>query len=312
MDLARAYYEDGLTQEQVAARFSVSRSRVSRYLQEARDRDIVQIRVVSPASRAVDLEGALRARHPHLREVRVAAVFSHDPEVVRNAVGRTGAALVEGLLRPGMTVCVGAGRTLSTMVGLLPPRVVPGLVVAPATGNAGHEGWDIDYSGVAATLARVVGGVARRINAPAMVGPGASAADLASSNPQIRDAIAIARAADLFLLGLGSVRGDEIFVRTGLISLDELAAVRSAGAVGDVCGSFFDASGIEVAGPFRDRIVGIGIDDLRRAPMVVACAGGLDKVPAIAGAITGGFVSALVTDEHTARGVLELPEAGVT
>ncbi len=307
-DLARAYYEDGLTQEQVAAQFHLSRSRVSRHLQDARDRDIVQIRIVAPGSRALDLEEAMRSRYPMLRDVRVAAAFSRDEPVVRRSVARAGAALVDRLVRPGMTVCVGAGRTLSALVGLLSQRAMAGLVVAPATGNAGHAGWDIDYAGVAASFAAAYGGTAHRINAPAMVGPGASAAVLEAGNPQIRDAVAIARSADLHVLGLGSLTGDEIFVRTGLISLDELAAVRSAGAVGDICGAFFDARGAEVAGPFRDRLVGIHLSDLRRAPAVVVCAGGTDKVPAIAGALQGGLVSTLVTDEHAARGVLELRE----
>lgn len=307
-DLARAYYEDGMTQEQVATQFHLSRTRVSRYLQDARDRDIVQIRIVAPGSRERDLEQALMARYPRLRDVRVAVAFSGEEPVIRRAVARAGAAVVDRLVHPGMTVCVGAGRTLSTLVGLLSRRPVAGLVVAPATGNAGHTGWDIDYAGVAAAFASAYGGTAHRINAPAMVGPGASASGLEAGNPQIRDAVAIARSADLHVLGLGSLTGDEIFVRTGLISLDELAAVRSAGAVGDVCGDFFDAAGSEVTGPFRDRNVGVHLDDLRRAPAVVVCAGGTDKVPAIAGALQGGFVSTLVTDEHAARGVLELRE----
>jgi hypothetical protein len=76
--------------------------------------------------------------------------------------------------------------------------------------------------------------------------------------------------------------------------------------VGDICGNFYDASGRACPGPFADRVVGIRLEDLRRAPLVVACAGGAEKVPAIAGALRGRLVSALVTDEHTARGVLEL------
>jgi lsr operon transcriptional repressor len=105
---------------------------------------------------------------------------------------------------------------------------------------------------------------------------------------------------------MGSLAGDEIFVRTGLITLDELTEVRAQGAVGDLCGNFYDASGRGCPGPFADRVVGIRLEDLRRAPAVVVCAGGAEKVPAIAGALRGRLVNALVTDEHTAHGVLEL------
>ena len=66
-EVARAYYEQDLTQEQVAAQFGVSRSQVSRYLREARELHIVQIRIVPPESRDREAEAELRALFPHLR-----------------------------------------------------------------------------------------------------------------------------------------------------------------------------------------------------------------------------------------------------
>ena len=54
--------------------------------------------------------------------------------------------------------------------------------------------------------------------------------------------------------------------------------------------------------------MGIRLSDLRKAPVVIGCVAGIEKVPAIVGALTGRFLNALVTDEHTAHGVLELME----
>ena len=49
---ARLYYDEGLTQHEVAKRLSVSRSTVSRLLQLARDNDIVRIEVRAPSPAA--------------------------------------------------------------------------------------------------------------------------------------------------------------------------------------------------------------------------------------------------------------------
>ncbi|MFV2063973.1 MAG: sugar-binding transcriptional regulator, partial [Chloroflexota bacterium] len=225
---------------------------------------------------------------------------------IRRAVARAAADLLDQLVKPGQTICIGAGRTLATVTGLMTRRHLRGVIVVPATGNAGHAGLDIDYSSVAQSAAKALGGTAYRISAPAILGAGASAPQLEASNPQIRDALVAARHAEIYFLGLGSLAGDEIFVRTGLISSVDLDAVRAAGAVGDLCGSFFSASGQACPGPFATRVVGIGLDDLRRAPLVVVCVGGEEKIPAIAGALRGRLFNTLVTDEHTARGVLEL------
>jgi dihydroxyacetone kinase-like protein len=305
VELARAYYERDLTQEQVAEEFGISRSQVSRYLKEARERDIVQIKVVGPDARDRSLETALRSTFPSLRGAVVASVFSANPSTVRRAIARAGARLLARLVRPGMTISIGAGRTRAARVDVLDYRPLQGVTVAQAMGNAGHEGLEIDYHAIAQRAALAFGGRAVQINAPAILGPGTRADELEASNPQIRDALRISRSAQLFLLGIGSMTGDQIYVRTGLIRPEELDQLAEAGAVGDLCGNFFDLGGRPVPGPFDDRVVGIHLDDLARAPLVVGCGGGEEKVTAILGALRGRFVTALVTDEHTARGVLD-------
>ena len=305
-DVARAYYERQLTQEEVAVQFGVSRSQVSRYLQEAHARDIVQIRIVPAGSHDSESEAALLEAFPHLTEVIVARVFGDGPDTVRWTVARAAARFLDRTVGSGMTVCFGAGRTLANTVELLSPDRVHNVAIAQAMGNAGHEGLAIDYNAIASVAATAFGGRAYQINAPAILGPGMNAADLETSNPQIRESLRVARSADLYVLGVGSIVGDVIYVQTGLLTFDDLASLRSAGAVGDICGNFFDARGRACPGPFQDRLVGIRLQDLRRARTVVACAAGLEKVPALAGALAGRLVNVLITDEQTARGMLEL------
>jgi DNA-binding transcriptional regulator LsrR (DeoR family) len=305
-ELARAYYELDLTQEQVALQFGISRSQVSRYLAEARQREIVQIRIIAPESREDALEGEIRARFPHLRDVIVAAAFSSNPATIRQTVARAGARLVDRLVKPGMIISTGAGRTLAALVDLLVRRPIGNVTIAQAMGNAGHEGLAIDYYAVAQRAAAAYDARALQINAPAILGPGVSAADLEASNPPIREALGEARRADLYVVGIGSITGDQIYVDTGLITRLELDGLASAGAVGDLCGNFFDLSGRAIGGPFDDRLVGVRLSDLRRAPVSMGVGGGSEKVAAIVGALEGCLINSLVTDEHTARGVLEL------
>ncbi len=311
-EIARSYYEQDLSQAQVAQLYGISRSQVSRYLRAARDEGIVQISIVPPHGRDAEAEAALTRAYPHLREVHVARVFNRDAVFLRRAVARASARVFEGLVGPGQIVCVGAGRTMAMATSLMTPRPAAGLIVVPATGDAGHAAHEHDYGAVTRTVADALGAARYRINAPAILGPGASSAALERTNPQIREALAAARSADLYLLGMGSLAGDDIFVRSGLISAQELDVVRAAGGVGDLCGSFYDATGSDLPEPFADRIVGITLDDLRRASLAIACAGGVAKVPAIAGALEGRLINGLVTDEHTARSVLAVVGDGAT
>jgi DNA-binding transcriptional regulator LsrR (DeoR family) len=58
--------------------------------------------------------------------------------------------------------------------------------------------------------------------------------------------------------------------------------------------------------PIHDRRIGIELSDLARVPQVVGVAGGLHKVEAILGALRGGFLDVLVTNELAALRLLEL------
>jgi DNA-binding transcriptional regulator LsrR (DeoR family) len=58
--------------------------------------------------------------------------------------------------------------------------------------------------------------------------------------------------------------------------------------------------------PIHDRRIGIELADLRRIPKVVGVAGGEHKAKAILGALHGGFLDVLVTNELAAIRLLEL------
>ena len=57
-------------------------------------------------------------------------------------------------------------------------------------------------------------------------------------------------------------------------------------------------------------MVGISLEQLRALDGVIGVAGGEEKVPAILGALRGGYLNVLITDEATAQAVLARHRAG--
>ncbi|HET6437120.1 MAG TPA: sugar-binding domain-containing protein, partial [Anaeromyxobacter sp.] len=82
-------------------------------------------------------------------------------------------------------------------------------------------------------------------------------------------------------------------------------AILAKGAVADVCLRYFDAAGRPVEANLEGRVLGIELPAFLAIPRRVAVAGGPEKVPAIRGALTGRLVNVLVSDEDTARALLE-------
>jgi lsr operon transcriptional repressor len=92
----------------------------------------------------------------------------------------------------------------------------------------------------------------------------------------------------------------------GYLNPADVRGLRERGVVGDILGQFFDADGNVVELPIHDRRIGIGLSDLVHIRKVVGVAGGLHKTEAILGALHGGFLDVLVTNELVAIRLLEL------
>lgn len=84
------------------------------------------------------------------------------------------------------------------------------------------------------------------------------------------------------------------------------------GAVGEICGRFYDRKGNECDSPWRDRVLSIDLDQIRRIPQVIAIVGGGDRSEAIAAAIKGGLLKTLVIDSQGAAALLQKKAAPQT
>jgi deoxyribonucleoside regulator len=308
VEVARAYYLEHQTQAEIARSLGISRSQVSRYLTSARELGIVQIRITLPSEETSGLRDELRHRFPHLRDVIVAPAFSGNREAIRTLIGRFAANFVMDTVQPGHSLALGCGRTLRAMVDALPERYIPGVTVVQAMGNIGHEAHNIDYNEIARKAADAMVAQVHYLSAPAILGPGSGrAAALVAANPMLEQALSLARRADVYIVGLGSLESDQLYARLGLIQHEELNDLKGR-AVGDICGRFFDLSGREQRSVFDERIVGIELDDLRRAQFAIGVAGGPDKAAPLLGALRGNLINVLISDEQTIHSVLALDD----
>ena len=96
----------------------------------------------------------------------------------------------------------------------------------------------------------------------------------------------------------------------GYLNAGDARELRERGVVGDILGQFFDARGQVVELPIHDRRIGIDVADLRNIPKVVGVAGGTHKAEAILGALHGGFLDVLITNELAAMRLLEMERGG--
>jgi len=302
MLVARMYYLDGLDQQEIADIIGTSRSRVSRMLTAARERGIVRISVDDYEPRDRELEGALVERFGLHRAVVVRA-FSVVPEHVRRAVGYFSAPALGDLLHSGSCIGVAGGRTLRELINhLQPSERASTITVMQLMGNIGPMPDQIDALELSRTLAQHVAGTFYTLNAPALA-QNRAARDLLLSHEHIHVITSLFSRLDVAFVGIGTLE-DSAFIERGVFTRAETAALGDAGAVGEICGRFFDQCGQECETDYRDRVISISLDDLRSRPEIVAVTNGSHRGEAIRAALQGRLITSLVIDEHGARALL--------
>jgi DNA-binding transcriptional regulator LsrR (DeoR family) len=125
----------------------------------------------------------------------------------------------------------------------------------------------------------------------------------------LKDVFSLARAAELYVVGIGEVGAHAHMLATGTVTDKELREVKRAGAVGEVIGRFLDKNGQAVAAELNERAVAVKLEEIK-GKSVVAVAGGADKTEAIKAVLESHVIKGLITDEATAKAIVDSLDGG--
>jgi len=294
--VSRLYYEAGETQERIATLLGVTRPQVSKLLKQARQRGVVEIRIVDKDERSEPVAERLRARFG-LREVRVAPTIDGHEAASRRRLGALAADVLRGAVRDGQVIGIGAGSSVSATAEALEPMTPPiDATVVPLCGGfwvsaAGPEPFR--------RIAEVLGATPRALLAPGVLETAATR-DALWSDPGIRAIGDLWDRLDVALVGIGAPSWSE-----ATVGPEAMAELEAGHAIGEVLISPFDAEGRFVAPGFRARTIGYDAARLGQVPTAIGVATGPGKVAPILAVLRRRLVNVLITDTATAEMVLE-------
>ena len=296
---SRLYYELGETQSGVAEILGVTRPQVSRLLKRARAEGVVEIRIVDDGSASPAVAEELRVRFG-LAAVHLAPALQGPPEISRRMIGRVGAALLRDVVRDGSVVGIGDGASISALADSLAaeePLHETGATVIPLCGGY----W---FTGPAREpfrrVADGIGGIAIGLLAPGLVDDPATKRSLVA-HAGVRRIVELWERLDVAAFGIGGPAWS-----AGVLGPDIATDLERSQAVGEVLVSPFDLDGRFVCEALRDRTIAFDARGLGRIGVRIGVAGGSSKVRPVLGALRGGMITTLVTDQPTAEAVLAL------
>jgi DNA-binding transcriptional regulator LsrR (DeoR family) len=309
-EVARLYYQEELSQDQIAQRTGVSRSSISRMLKEARDRGIVEIRVHHPFQTSPQVETALK-RRLGLTECLVLScgpAESADEGNVALRVGALAARFLADSVPNGSILGVGWGSMVDSVVRSGYFANKRDMTVVQIQGGVGGATQDIDGARIVNSLARSLGAKAAYLNAPMVVADAAVRTGLLRDQ-HIRQTLDLGRRADALLVGVGAVSRQSGLYRAGYLNDADLLYIEGEGAVGDICGHYFRADGSPCALEIDDRTVALPAEAMAKAPLRVGVSTGAAKALPNIGASRSGLINVLVTDQQAAEAMLAILDA---
>ncbi len=302
-DIAEMYFLEGKNQNEISRKVGMTRSNVSRLLKEARQQGIVQIQINRPIQENSALTKALVERF-RLKDAHIIQV-DHSNDLL-SKLGSVAAAELLSHLQPGKVLGTTWGTGISATVEHLEvENRIPGIKVVQLLGALGSRIQEYDGHGIVRRLEEKLDAEGIYLNAPYLVDD-AHTAGLLLETASIKEALSMGKRADVALLGVGSIELMYCsYYLAGYVSEDEILNIRASGAVGDVCGRFFNLDGELIIDDYQDRLIGLSMDDLVSIPVRIGVAGGTGKINPILGALRGGLINVLVTDSTTALAVLD-------
>ncbi|WP_214469573.1 sugar-binding transcriptional regulator [Mesorhizobium sp. dw_380] len=295
------YFVEQMTQNEIADVLGVGRVTIVRMLAEARSRNEVKITIESELSEIVRLERALE-RTFGLQQALVAPLSAPNADPIPAISAKTGIFLSD-TMKSGMRVGVGWGQTLFSSLPFISAKSLTDFKVISLLGGVGVVR-RYNPAEFAWRFAQIFQGDGYLIPTPAVVDSVETKIALVE-RCGLQEVFEMANVLDAVLLSVGGIASATTFSRGGFLKEADREALLARGAVGDLLFHFFDRNGDLVDHPVNSHVMSVDVDRLRKAPIRILTSGGEEKTEALLGAMNLIAPTILITDEESARRMLE-------
>ena len=300
-EIAYMYYIDGMSQNDIAKEFSISRSMVSLMLSEAKAKEIVKIEIKDAGLYCFDLQRKLE-RIFKLKKAIVVPEFTKTIESKVRLLGDATARYLSQILEDNMTIGVSWGITINEVANRVKNTNKSNLTVTPLIGGIANEMSHLHSNVIANTMAKRLGGKSLGLYAPVFVSI-KEVKDVIFKDISIKNVFEKGESADIAIVGIGSIQNSTMY-SIGCLNNKDYEDLQKCGAVGDFSNWFFDKDGQYIDAEITERTIAVARDKIAKIPLKIAVAGGVNKKEAIHAALKGKLMDVLITDEGVARDII--------
>lgn len=307
---AYLYYNDDLSQKEVADQLNVSRPTLNKMLKEARQEGMVKIEIYDYRNKfdLIKLENQICTKFG-LKYAKLVDSFSNDPLVIKERISRSAATYFNQIIRSGMCVGIGWSSILENMANFITPlKNITNAEFVSLQGGSGNLDYQINANILNERIAKsFYNSSIYNLYAPIFTSD-LSLYTALMQDKSIKKVMNKMRDLDIAFIG---VEDDNSSTSAGALMTmnvpkEYMKDLQDENAVGNICARFFNIDGGICVEELYHKTISIPLDVLKKTPTIVALAsGGQPSAKALVGAARGRYYNVLITDENTAKAMLE-------
>jgi deoxyribonucleoside regulator len=304
VEVAKMYYQLDYSQLEIAKILGISRPTVSRLLVQAVEEGIVHIKICNPVEDVEKIAMQVKEKF-QLKHCIVAPIPEYEDELIKEKLGESAANFLYDTVQTGDTIGITWGTTLYHLVKKIQPKNVKDVTVVQLNGG-------VSYSESNTYSSEIINGLANAFNTTPHFLPVPAVVDhivvkqAIIADRHVKKVLELGKRANIAIFTVGEPGEQSTLMHAGYFTDSDIETLRSNGTVGDICSRFIDINGQITNEALNDRTIGTELSDLDGKEYGVLIAGGNTKVDGIIGALRGRHANVLITDQYTAKALLEM------
>ncbi|MFJ7929917.1 sugar-binding transcriptional regulator [Peribacillus sp. NPDC096448] len=295
--IAWQYYIEGLTQNEISKSLNLSRTKVIKYLEKAKTNNVIQFKINLEELDNLTIQNKIKEKY-NLKDIYIVPT-SHDNTV--DSLTIAAAQYIEDRITSDTMISIGYGEAVSKTLGHLQISTKYKITFVSLSGGVKfYMPTAIDTRSDYYTNPNYNHYI---VPTPLLVSSKDIADHLLEEKP-VKKILEMIPYSNITVIGIGALNDRATLVKEGYLNANDFEILKTKGAVGDLLSQFYDINGHVLDLDFHKKLISTEIDALKSLNHVVAVAGGLDKKDAIIGALKGGYIDVLITDELVAQSLV--------
>jgi DNA-binding transcriptional regulator LsrR (DeoR family) len=290
------YYREDKTQQDISELLGISRMRVIRLLDKAKQTGLVQVKIREEHNNRIQAEKELIKTYRLKDAFIIPTPADAGIGEINDAIADAAAMYIGAKIQSDTFINIGYGDTTGKILNNLAKIAESPINCISLTGGVSIY--------LPNTRSNVFNASLFLIPAPLVVSSKEMVNAIKEEN-SVKEIFRMVSLASFTIIGIGGMNDEATVLQSEILSKKEFLLLKMHGVVGDVLCHFIDKEGNVITSPLGDRLVSISLEALKDLPNVTAVAAGKQKRVAIKSALALGYIDILITNEDTAQWLIE-------